>query len=187
MIRQVSITLMTVLVAVGMLGVFSPVQASRDTACTETCGDGKAAQVNFTCQRARLFEPDSSFARTCELCYCGGSVPGTDPTGEILNLNIFGITLKLNSAFALSQVIYLGFTFFFGVIALAAVGLGIYGAVKRAQAEGEDDIATAQKIITNAIIGLVMVVVSILIAQLLAALLGVGTLNEIVDFSPLFS
>lgn len=164
-----------------LAGAVNPVGAQ-----CESCPDGSPAQIDFNCQRAKLFDPTSSYARSCTLCACGSIGPSDPGDAKMINLNLFGINLRLDSGYAFGQLIYLGFTFFFGVIALAAVGLGIFGAVKRAQAENEDDIATSQKIITNAIIGLVTTVIGVLAAQLVAVFLGVPTINEIFDLTVLF-
>lgn len=172
-----------VMLLTGAFAVPSRVEAQ---VCS-TCEGDVEPQVNFTCQRAKLFDPDSSYAQSCDLCICPGDAPNDDPgDATTIDLNIFGINFRLNSTKAVSQLIYLGFLFFLGVIALATIGLGIYGAVKRSQSEDEDNIAQSQKIITNAIIGFVLVIVGILGAQLVATFFGVGSLNEIVDLNPIF-
>lgn len=170
-------------------GLFLPVNiaAGRQEQVCSRCGDDSEPEVNLTCQRARIFDPQSSYANSCDLCICPGDNPDNNPgDSTTVDLNIFGINFRLNSAHAVSQLIYLGFMFFFGVIAIATVGLGVYGAVKRSQSEDEDNIATSQKIITNAIIGFILVIVGILGAQLVASFLGVGTINEIVDLNGIF-
>lgn len=176
---------LTTIFMAALIAVLMPVKVSAQV-CNQCPGDVEP-EVNFTCQRAKIIDPDSSYAKSCDLCICPGDNPDNNPgDAETINLNIFGINFRLNSTKAVSQLIYLGFLFFLGVIALATIALGIYGAVKRSQSEDEENIAAAQKIITNAVVGFALVIIGILGAQLVATFLGVGTLNEIVDLNVIF-
>lgn len=183
--KKILIIAVLISISASLTALIVPSRVSAQV-CT-TCGGGAEPQVNFTCQRAKIFDPDSAYAKGCDLCICPGEKPDNDTKdATTVDLNIFGINFRLNSTRAVSQFIYLLFMFFMGVIAIATVVYGIYGAVKRSQSEDEENIAASQKIITNAIVGFILVIVGILGAQLVANFLGVGTLNEIVDLSRIF-
>ncbi len=154
-------------------GIFSPVYAQNDTdyECPEGCSDYR---VDFACQRAKLVDPKVD----CEVCVCAGDINIRIKTLDI-PINIFNVAIRLDSDKAVGQLIFLVMSMFLGVVALATAGLGIFAAVKRAQAETDDDVAQAQKTMTNALVGFVLVVISILIAQLVASYLGVGSLDTI--------
>ena len=99
------------LITVLMFGSFAMVVPTPTSAqvCPRCSGDVEP-EVNFTCQRAKIFDPDSSYARSCDLCICPGDSPDNNPgDAQTVNLNIFGINFRLNSARAVSQLIYLEF------------------------------------------------------------------------------
>lgn len=155
------------------------VGAGGDQQVCFTCPGGAEPKVDFACQREKIFNPQAS----CDLCLCPGEEGITEETFDV---NLFGVVFRINSAQSFTHIIYLGFSFFLGIIAIATVGYAVYGAYKRSIAENEDQIAEAQKIITSAIAGLALVVVGIVLAQVVAAFLGVPSLNESVDFTRIF-
>lgn len=164
----------------GMMLFALPVSTRAQDVCTK-CPDGSDPKIDFECQRQKILNPKAS----CDVCLCAGE--SNPSSAEAFDLNFFGINLRLRSDAALAQILYLGFSVFLGIVAFVVVGLGIYGAVKRSNAETDDDIAAAQKIITNAVIGFIMIVVSLLVVQLVASFLGLGSINEIATLPDLIS
>lgn len=162
-----------------ILPTFAPVAADQDVC--QKCADGSTPRIDFECQRRKILDPNAA----CSVCLCTGD--SNSSTGDAFDLNFFGIKLRLRSDAALGQLFYLGFSAFLGVVAFVVVGLGLYGAVKRSRAETEDDIAAAQKIITNAVVGFIMIILSLLIVQLVASFLGLGSINEIATLPDLIS
>lgn len=140
-------------------------------------------KINLNCQRQKFLDPNTQ----CTLFYCAdnGEVP-TDVESTI-RVNLFGVYIRLNNERAFSQMIFLIFNLVLGVIAITIMAMGLLGVVRRARAESPDDISAASKIMTNALVGFVLIVLSLLFAQLVGSFLGVGNISELVDFSPLFS
>lgn len=141
---------------------------------------GQPAEIDFACQRKRLVNPSD----LCCLYVC----PGNQSVGqgdEIIDVNIFGINIRARDGALLQTLLFVGFNSFLGVVAIVLTFLGIGAAINRANAQSDDDIAKASKTITNAFVGLVMIVLSFVAAQLLASFLGLGSLNDMVDFSSL--
>ncbi len=157
-----------------------PVSAAcTDFACTG-CTNPK---IDLVCQRNRLLDPNSK----CTLLYCGdnGGTSST-PGNQSLNVNFFGVTIKVETDKQVATLIYVLFSFFLGAVAIAVTVLGVYGAYLRSKAESADDIAKSTKLLTNVIIGLILIVVSLVIAQLVASFLGIQSLDKLVDFSGIF-
>jgi hypothetical protein len=152
--------------------------------CTDfQCPGCKDTKVDFTCQRERLLNPSAN----CKLVYCADST-NTPPTQQTrtVNVNFFGVNMSIDEDKQVATFIYIIFSFFFGFVALALTLLGVYGAFLRSKAESPDDEAKAAKLLTNAIVGLILIVLSLVIAQLIASALGIGSLDKLVDFSGVF-
>ena len=158
-----------------------PVFAEQPPECFDGDGNQVQAEINLNCQRARILDPQSSAAQTCELFLC----PGREfATTETIDVSIFFVNIRLNSETAIGQALFIIFNVILGIVVLATVLFGIYGSYKRAVASGPDDIAESQKIITNAIIGFLMVGLTLVIIQVFASFIGVGSIFELVDFGP---
>lgn len=145
------------------------------------CSD---TQINYSCQRRKLLDPSTN----CELVYCadnGGRPPGSDTQNEPVRLNFFGIRIRLNSEKAIQQLIYLAFSVFLGLAALVAVITGVIAGVRRANAESDGDIQKQVKTMQNAIVGLVIIGISILFVQLVGGLLGLGSVADLASFGNL--
>lgn len=164
----------------GLLLIPTQSRVSAQDVCTK-CPGGGEPRIDFECQRRKILDPKAG----CDVCLCTGESNAS--TGDAFDLNFFGIKLRLRSDAALAQILYLGFSVFLGVVAFVVVGLGIYGSVKRSRSETDDDIAAAQKIITNAVVGFIIIVISLLVVQLVASFLGLGSINEIATLPDLIS
>lgn len=154
-------------------------------ACTDTyCTDCENPKVDLTCQRKRLVDPTDS----CTLLYCGDSQAKPPELGsETVSFNFFGVTIRMNSSRQLETILYVIFTLFLGVVAIGTVAYGIYGAFKRAGAQSADDVASAVKIMQNALVGFLIAGLALLIAQLVASFIGVGSLTQVFDLSNIFT
>lgn len=157
--------------------------------CTKTCSGDAKPQLDYQCQRAKIFNPDTAYAKDCSICLCPGDsqAPSTGYK-SLIDVNVFGTGIRVNSPESIGQLLYLLFSMFLGIVALAAVILGVYAGFNWSRAETDDDIAKAKKVMVNAIIGFVLVVIGFLFAQLLASFLGVGSLDQLVqvEFSNFF-
>ncbi len=161
-----------------ILPLVSPINAGDEV---PDCG-GQKAVVDNACQREKILRPSSD----CQLFICPGDSTTADPeTQEILNVNFFGVAIRANSSLFLQTLLYVAFNLFLAVAAIAVTGLGVYGSFLRARAESDDDVIKSAKILRNALVGLGIIALSFLIAQLTANFLGLGSINEIVDFSNL--
>jgi hypothetical protein len=156
----------------------SSVQANGDDITDyPACAEGEL-KLDLGCQRERLFDHSSN----CPLYYCEGQGPSNSGQ-ETIQLNFFGVRINLSSGSALQQLAFVIISLFLGVVAIFLSFIGIYAAVKRSQAEKDEDLQKANKMLTNALAGLAIMAVSLVIAQLTASFLGVGSLAQIVDFS----
>lgn len=99
---------------------------------------------------------------------------------NLIQVNIYGINLRLNSDRAITQIIFLGFSIFLAIAALAAAFIGVKAAIDRADSENEDKIKGASKSIQNAMVGFALIVLSLVIVQLVAAVIGVGSIFQLV-------
>jgi len=159
---------------------FLVVNTYAQTCSDYSCTDCENPKVDLVCQQRRLIDPSDT---SCTLMYCadGGNKPTTE-TPDVLNLNFFGVTIRLNSDQALASVLYLIFSFILAIALIATVFLGVLAAVNRARAEKDEDIAKAQKTMTNAITGFVLFGVSLVIVQIVATVIGVGSIFDMVKF-----
>jgi len=160
-------------------------QAAFASGCTDfRCNGCENPKVDLVCQRKRLLDPNAN----CTLLYCGDNTT-TSPTqsSKVVDVNFFGINMHVEEDKQVATFIFVLFSFFFGFVALALTLLGIYGAFLRSRAESADDEAKASKLLTNAVVGLILIVLSLVIAQLIASALGIGSLDKLVDFSGVFS
>lgn len=141
------------------------------------CAEGEL-KLDLGCQRERLFNKEA----TCNLYYCDGQgASGSDQ--NLIEVNFFNVRFKLNSAAAIQQIMFVVASLFLGVVAIFLAFIGVYAGVKRSQAEKDEELQKANKMLSNALAGLAIIAVSLVIAQLIAAFLGVGSLTDIVDFS----
>ncbi len=152
--------------------------------------------VNPRCVSLQL---SGQVSDNCEELYCtvdqyncgaNGRIPDALVTGgpcsiveedltNLINVNFFGIELRFDSDRAIQQILLVAFTGFLGIAALVAVFVGIIAAIQRATADSEDKIATSTKSIQNAVIGFVIIILSLVIAQVVASVIGVGSIFNI--------
>lgn len=93
--------------------------------------------------------------------------------------DIFGTTFKINPN-NLPTIINLFITTILGLISIYALLRGIYVAgIKRTQAISPEDIANLNKELTNLVIGFIIAWGFIIIIQIVANILGVGSLSNI--------
>lgn len=155
----------------------APIAFARSSYTLPGCDD---VRVDFACQRRKILDP----ADSCEEVYCAGTRPPSY-SGEIINLNVFGVRISLTSERAIAQIVFLGFSAFLGIVALTITAIGVYASFKRANAESDDDIQYSTRIIRNAVIGLIIIVLSLVIVQFVASILGLGSITELADFNNL--
>jgi len=118
---------------------------------------------------------------TCDPFVCN-TPTATEPTSAF-NLNIFGINIRLNSEQAVQQIIVLSFSLFLGAVALAGVFIGLIAAAKRSNTTDPKEIANLTLTMRNAIVGVVLVALSIAFVQIVASFIGVGNIFNMVNFS----
>lgn len=184
--------IIAVLFVFPMFLIATPVSAQTyyDKACCDQ------PIVNPRCVSLQLSGDVSS---SCEELYCEvdqyncgarGRIPSIlvdgDPCAsvesdllDVINVNFFGISLRFDNDRAIQQLLLIGFTGFLAVAALAAIFIGIGAAIQRAVADTEDKIASTTKSIQNAMIGFVLIILSIVIAQVVATVIGVGSIFNI--------
>lgn len=155
----------------------APTQAYAD------CRAGCECITDPVCMRKKIIDPRDP----CEVNYCAGENPNTssnqpDPVTE---LNIFGTRIKLNSEVAIQQLIFLAFSLFLGIVALTVAINGLMAGVKRTQTTDAGEIKKLTQTMQNSIVGLVIVVMSLLIAQFVASFLGLGSLTNLVTYGQL--
>lgn len=173
--------LLGVLVAVNfslVSATTTPVYASADGLC-QKCPGGETPNFDTACQRRKILDPKE----TCDVCLCPGEQPSQGQ--ELINLNLLGVTLRLKGGYAVVQLLFVGFNLFFGVVAIVATAFGIYAAYQRSNAEKEEDVKKSTKTMINVFAGIAVILTSLVLAQILATFLGVGSLAEIADFSGL--
>lgn len=147
-----------------------PGRTSCPDACTDSC------EVDIACQNKLLFDKGAN----CLPFRCPGK--GTETPIQVVNLNLFGITIRLNSEKAIQQIIVLAFSVFLGVVALAGVMIGVVAAIQRADTTDAAKIAKLTLTMRNAIVGVILVVMSMVFVQLVASFIGVGNIFSIVTF-----
>jgi hypothetical protein len=145
--------------------------AAQGTAPIGACEN---VQIDFGCQREKLINPQAD----CQVTYCGDA-PSTSTS---IDFQVFNVRFQLSGSQGIAQLIYLAFMGFLGVVALAVTVLGVYAAFRRAQADSEEAVASANKTMRNAIVGLIIIGASLLIVQIVASVLGVGNIFEIATF-----
>jgi hypothetical protein len=130
-----------------------------------------------------------------ENTYCGNGVNSVildlDPTKnnvqqgteQTFDVNIFDVRLRFDSDKAISQIIFTGFTAFMGIAALIAVVKGVQASITRAMAADEAKVKDANKSLRNSVAGFALIILSLVIAQLVAALLGIGSLTQITNIT----
>ncbi len=113
-------------------------------------------------------------------CVCLSNIPGATGTinqdvREISEILFFKTNFD-GSVDNVSELVRLAFILFFAVIAVAALFLGIYGMYLYSTArEDEEKVKLAQKVFKNAIMGLAIAVLGIVVVQIVAIFLGVDT------------
>lgn len=171
------------LITVGLGFTPLTVSAQTDAQCQQAIQGCSDVQIDFKCQRDKLVDPDSP----CCVQYCGNVNPNkNNREAEKIDWTLFNVRFSLDSDKAVAQVLFIVFNLFLAVVAMYAVFVGVYASVQRAQADSEEKVAATIKQMRNAIIGLVLIGLSLLIAQLIASLLGLGSVAELTDFSGLF-
>ena len=176
---QVIILLLVAVCGLLLLGRTQTVNAASgcsDYSCGPNCASPK---IDLTCQRNRLIDPKT----VCTLLYCADTVPCVSAQKDKVNVNFFGVDFHFDSDKEITSLVYIGFSLFLGVVAVAITGLGVYGAYLRSKAESPDDAAKAAKVLTNALIGLVLIVLAAVIAHLVANALGVQSLDQLISTS----
>lgn len=129
---------------------------------------------NYECQRRRFIDPNE----TCDLfCQDINPLNPGDNAADFFQLNVFGVTLRFDSDTGVAQIIAIGFSLFLGVMALVAAAIGVMASVKRANAESDADVQAATKTMRNAIMGVVIAGMSLLIVQLVAGLFGLSVFD----------
>jgi hypothetical protein len=168
-----------VLIIGAILAALTVFPAPVAAQCATDCQD---CRIDFRCQQNKLIDPRYA----CEVYYCQDGRPTENPPTpgreQILRVNIFGIGLRLNSEKAVQQMISLGFSVFLGVVAIVAVINGVIAAFKRSTANKAEDAQKLMKSMQNSIVGFLIVGLSLLIVQLVASALGLGSVFSIVDF-----
>ena len=191
---KVIIFLLAVVSGLLLVGRFRPVFAvtCTDFSCGPTCSSATGAnccdnpKIDLTCQRNRLVDPSTD----CHLLYCADDAPAGGVgclTKDKLNVNFFGVDFHYDTDKGVASLIYVLFTVFLGFVAVAVSLLGVYGAFLRSRASSPDDEAKAAKLLTNAVIGLILIVVAVVIAQLVACALGVESLDQLISFGGAFT
>jgi hypothetical protein len=182
-VKQVRNLLFSILlVAAFTTLVTKPVVAAScsDTGCTG-CNNPK---LDLGCQRERLFSPTSNVARSCKLYFCadGGTTAPTQSSSDI-KLNLFGVQVRINTDAGIYALLALGFSMFLGIVAIALVVIGLRAAIRRARAESDDEMAAAAKTMQNSAVGFGIIILSLVIVQIVANLVGVGSIVNLVSFS----
>lgn len=171
-----------VLLAVFLVSVIpaaTPAFAQSRSSCPSQCPD--SCTIDISCQNAKLFNSSAN----CDLFQCIGN-SGTNssaPSGP--SLNLFGIGIRLDSERAIQQILVLSFSLLLGGVALAGMLIGVVAAIKRADTTDAGEIAKLNKTMANAIVGVVLVVMSIVIVQLVSSAIGIGNIFSLITFDNL--
>lgn len=195
--RNISIVMFALAVWLAVASLH-PVSAATCTDYVCDCGKDTAGKdippkVDLVCQRQRLISPCSpeqaarDNTKCCTLLYCSGDPVKSQIGNKVLNVNFFGVDLRFDEDKQVATLIYVLFSFFLAFVAIALTLLGVYGAFLRSRSATADDAAKASKLLTNAVVGLILIVFALVFAQLIASFLGIGNLDELVDFSGVFN
>lgn len=158
----------------------SPVMAQTSDRGSVICPGGEQPKIDLTCQRQKLLDPNYP----CVVSYCGDTNPNSIDS-DVVDLNVFGTRIRLNSDVALARVIMFVFNALLGIGAIAAAGLGLAAAARRAGAETDDDVQKIQKTMQRAIVGFVIMSMALLILQVITSALGLGSVFDLATFSDL--
>lgn len=163
---------------------FTPNAVTASGACPTSCAAGLQLKIDFYCQREKILNPSSDRATSCCLNYCEDpSTPYDDVAGSLtLNVNFFGVTLRLNNEKRIAQLIYLVFNTFLGLVAAMAGFLSVYAGWQRARVQKDEDISKNRALINNLVWGFVIIGVSFGIVQLVANFFQLGSLSDIITF-----
>jgi hypothetical protein len=152
-----------------------------------TCSGNNTVELDFSCNQRRLLSPnfDCSLFKCSNLLDFSQTFEG-DENQTIKNLvNIFGVRINARGGKVLQTLIFVGFSLFLSVVSLALMFYGLWASYLRARADSDADVEKASKMIRNAAVGLGLIALSLVFAQLTASFLGLGSINEMVDFSNL--
>ncbi len=159
--------------------IFStPVQAQTESICIPSACPNDY-EPDFNCINERLFNPDS----TCCQNKCKGSAGAPNVTTPEIQplIRFFGRTLAIREASQLPVIINLAITTFLGFVSVYAVVYGIYVAgFIRARTTNEEEIQKANKTLIYLFAGFILAWSFIIIIQLIANVLGLGSLNNLV-------
>lgn len=161
------------------------------------CGDGgldpyqppaSCTGVNeFTFDAACEFRRITNKEETCCVAICKSDAASGNLTEDSAAyqslISFFGRTLAIRSEDQIPALINLGISSFLGVISAYAMIRGVYvGGVVRAQSTDPEKIAEANKELGVMIVAVVIAFSFIIIIQILANLLGLGSLNNLVVY-----
>ncbi len=179
--RKTTVVIATIFsLIVSFIAVAPAVAAS----CSDTgCSGCTSAKIDLGCQRARLFTPQSTTAKNCTLYFCADGGVTAPNSGSDLSFNVFGVSIRINTDAGIYALLFLAFNLFLGIVATALVIIGVRAAIKRARADSDDEVASAGKTLQNSVIGLGIIILSLLIVQIVANLVGVGSVADLVNFS----
>lgn len=164
------------------LGSFAVIPSVSAKICNPSCPDsdkdGNPDRVpDFNCINQRFIDPG---VNCCEDKCAGDAIEEVEPVFE--NLEVFGASFRVREDRKIIALINLGVTTFLGFASLYALGRGVYlAAIKRPDAT-DDDLSKINKELTNMLIGFAISWGFIIIMQVVASFLGLGSINELILF-----
>jgi hypothetical protein len=141
---------------------------------------GYTADLN--CQLEKFTDPQSNCCPNKCVTADGSSNTGAQNPDLFWDIDVFGTVMRINPD-STPVFINILFTTVLGLVSLYAIIRGIYvTGVKRTMATTPDEIAEVNKELTNLIIGAALCWGFIILIQVVANFLGVGSLSSL-DFS----
>ena len=144
----------------------------------EDCRGQGQYTIDFSCVNKKITSPGFN---CCEE-KCVGDPGATDVLNEEIEplFSFFGYTFAVREGQQIPVLINLVITTFLGIVSVYTLGMGIYqGAVVRARATDPETIAAVQKTVLTLIIGFILSWGFIVIIQVIANLIGLGSLQDL--------
>jgi hypothetical protein len=152
--------------------------ASAQSLCIpEECSGQGEYVPDFSCINRKLLDPTD----TCCENKCKDSAGAEEPEvyREVIN-SFFGYSLAVRDGQQIPVLINLAITTVLGFVSLYALVMGIYlGGYVRSRATTAEEIESTNKKLTTLIIGFILAWGFIVIVQIVANLIGLGSLNSL--------
>lgn len=159
------------------LSVFKYETNAQLSCLPSSCQQPGLFEVDFACVNKKLLDPGAS---CCEEKCLDTNDSFVVPSEYDPLFSFFGYTFAITSGQQLPTLINLAITTFLGFVSVYAIIMGIYqGAILRAGTDDPEEIAKISKTFITLILGFFLAWGFIVIIQIVASLLGLGSLQNL--------